>query len=244
MSGSSELHWEFLGTRQEDFAVQIRYLNRARRWNWGATAEVSLYLRGGSRRLEGSEQGEPVFSKETERYRQMHSRVGGFLSYPFSRAQRVEIGGGVRYITSTRLLRSRVFSSVSRKLIRDAESETSAGRDVMVGETRTALIYDSAIWGPASPILGTRSRVELNPSIGGLSFTSMLVDYRRYVMPVKPFTFAARVQYAARLGRDANDERLIRLFVGYRNLIRGMISHCSSESAHRLSRMNAMSSTD
>ena len=210
-----------VGTRQEDFAAQVRYLNRSRRWNWGTTAEVLPYLRGGSRNLEGSEEGVPVYSREIERFRQMHARAGGFVSYPFSRAQRVEVGGGVRYITSTRLLRSRVFSSVNRQLIREAESETSAGRDVTLAETRTALVYDSAVWGPASPVLGTRSRVELSPSIGGLSFASMLVDYRRYLMPVKPFTLAARVQYAARHGRDANDERLDPLFIGYRNLIRG-----------------------
>jgi hypothetical protein len=210
-----------IGTRLEDFAAQIRYLNRAQRWNWGTTAEVLPYLRGGSRSVEGREGGEPVFSKETERLRQMHGRVGGFVSYPFSRAQRVQIGAGLRHITSTRLLQSRVFSSASRRLIREAESETSAGHDVTLAETSAALIYDSAVWGPSSPLTGTRSRVELSPSVGGLSFANVLVDYRRYLMPIRPYTLATRLQYTARHGRDANDVRLEPIFVGYRNLVRG-----------------------
>lgn len=222
-----------IGTRQEDFAAQLRYLNRARRWNWGATAEVLPYLRGGTRHREGNEGGEPVFSRETERFRQMHGRTGGFVSYPFSRAQRIELGGGVRHITSARLLRSRVFSSTSRKLIREIDEKTAGGPDVTLAETNAALIYDSAIWGPASPLLGTRSRIALSPSLGGLSFASVLVDYRRYLMPVRPYTLATRFQYAARYGRDANDARLEPLFVGYRNLVRGydfssLVDSCTS----------------
>jgi hypothetical protein len=163
----------------------------------------------------------------------MHGRMSGFVSYPFSRAQRLQIGGGLRHITSTRLLKSRVFSSTSRKLIREAESETQAGQDVTLAETSAALIYDSAVWGPASPLVGTRSRIELSPSVGGLSFTSVLADYRRYLMPVRPYTLAMRVQYAARYGPDANDVRLEPLFLGYRNLIRGydfssLVGGCTS----------------
>jgi hypothetical protein len=222
-----------VGTRQEDFAAQLRYLNRAQRWNWGASAEVLPYLRGGSRNRRDSEGGQPVLSKETERFRQMHTRLNGFLSYPFSRAQRFELRSGVRHITSARLLRSRVFSSTSGRLIRELESETSGGRDVTLAETSAALIYDSAVWGPASPVLGTRSRFELSPSFGGLSFGSVLADYRRYLMPLRPFTLAARVQYEARTGGDANDRRLEPLFVGYRNLVRGydfssLVGGCSS----------------
>jgi Tol biopolymer transport system component len=222
-----------IGTRQEDFAAQLRYLNRARRWNWGATAEVLPYLRGGTRHREGNEGGEPVFSRETERFRQMHGRASAFVSYPFSRAQRIEFDAGVRHITSARLLRSRIFSSTSRRLIREIDNETSGGPDVTLAETSTALIYDSAVWGPASPIQGTRSRVELSPSLGGLSFASVLVDYRRYLMPVRPYTLATRFQYAARYGRDANDARLEPLFIGYRNLVRGydfssLVGSCTS----------------
>jgi hypothetical protein len=222
-----------IGTRQEDFAAQIRYLNRAQRWNWGATAEILPYLRGGSRNREGTEGGEPVFSKETERYRQMHGRMGGFVSYPFSRAHRLELSGGVRHITSSHLLRTRVFSSASRKLLRDIDNRKAGGEDVTLAEPSAALIYDSAVWGPASPVLGTRARLEFSPSLGELTFASVLVDYRRYLIPVRPFTLATRFRYGSRYGRDANDTRLEPHFVGYRSLVRGydfssLIGGCTS----------------
>ena len=222
-----------IGTRQEDFAAQIRYLNRAQRWNWGATAEILPYLRGGSRNREGTEGGEPVFSKETERYRQMHGRMGGFVSYPFSRAHRLELSGGVRHITSSHLLRTRVFSSASRKLLRDIDNRKAGGEDVTLAEPSAALIYDSAVWGPASPVPGTRARLEFSPSLGELTFASVLVDYRRYLIPVRPFTLATRFRYGSRYGRDANDTRLEPHFVGYRSLVRGydfssLIGGCTS----------------
>jgi outer membrane protein assembly factor BamA len=61
----------------------------------------------------------------------------------------------------------------------------------------------------------------------------VLIDYRRYVMPVRPYTLATRFQYAARYGRDADDARLEPLFVGYRNLVRGydfssLVAGCTS----------------
>jgi hypothetical protein len=210
-----------VGTKQEDFAVQMRYLNRERRWNWGTTAEILPHVRGGWRRISTTESGQPVFNREIELRRQMHARVGGEVSYPFSRAQRIVFGGGLRHITSARQIRSRVFSSTTRKLIRDEERELSSERDATLAEASVALVHDSAIWGPASPILGTRSRMEVRPGVGGLSLTSVLADYRRYFMPLRPYTIATRLQYTARHGRDANDVRLQPLFVAYRHLVRG-----------------------
>jgi outer membrane protein assembly factor BamA len=61
----------------------------------------------------------------------------------------------------------------------------------------------------------------MSPAYGGLSFTGLLVDYRRYLMPVRPYTVATRLQYQARYGANAGDARLQPLFVGARNLVRG-----------------------
>jgi hypothetical protein len=163
----------------------------------------------------------------------MHGRMGGFVSYPFSRAHRLELSGGVRHITSAHLFRTRVFSSTSRKLLRDIDSREAGGEDVTLAEPSAALIYDSAVWGPASPVLGTRARLEFSPSLGELSFASVLLDYRRYLMPVRPFTLATRLRYGARYGPDANDARLEPHFIGYRSLVRGydfssLIGGCTS----------------
>jgi len=50
---------------------------------------------------------------------------------------------------------------------------------------------------------------------------TVLADYRRYLMPVSFYTFATRVVHYGRYGRDSEDDRLMPLFLGYPNLVRG-----------------------
>jgi hemolysin activation/secretion protein len=47
------------------------------------------------------------------------------------------------------------------------------------------------------------------------------VDARRYFMPVRPVTIAARVQHVGRYGADAADPRLTPLVLGLQSLVRG-----------------------
>ena len=46
-------------------------------------------------------------------------------------------------------------------------------------------------------------------------------DFRTYLMPVRPFTFAFRGLYYGRYGSDAEDQRLPALYLGYPGLVRG-----------------------
>ena len=56
---------------------------------------------------------------------------------------------------------------------------------------------------------------------GTLTYGGVLADYRRYFMPVRPFTFAVRGLHYGRYGADAEDSRLTPLFLGYQGLVRG-----------------------
>jgi outer membrane protein assembly factor BamA len=49
----------------------------------------------------------------------------------------------------------------------------------------------------------------------------VLADYRRYFMPVKPFTLAFRVLHYGRYGKNAEDNRLWPVYIGYDSLVRG-----------------------
>ncbi|MFH1834548.1 MAG: BamA/TamA family outer membrane protein, partial [bacterium] len=84
-----------------------------------------------------------------------------------------------------------------------------------------ALVYDAAIVGATSPIAGERYRLEVGPTVGSLAFTGILADYRRYFMPVSFYTIAGRILHYGRYGSDGEDPRLIPLFIGYPNLVRG-----------------------
>src|SRR5690606_1454723 len=58
-------------------------------------------------------------------------------------------------------------------------------------------------------------------AFGGVTYADVRVDARRYFMPVRPVTIAARVQHVGRYGPDAADSRLTPLVLGLQTLVRG-----------------------
>jgi hypothetical protein len=84
-----------------------------------------------------------------------------------------------------------------------------------------ALVGDTTVFGLTGPVLGSRYRLEVAPAAGDLAFMGMLVDYRRYLMPVRPYTIAFRILHSGRYGRDSHDPRLLPSFLGSRSFVRG-----------------------
>jgi hypothetical protein len=72
-----------------------------------------------------------------------------------------------------------------------------------------------------SPISGERYRLEASPTFGALTFTNLLVDYRRYLMPAPFYTIAARVIHDGRYGSGGEDQRIFPMYIGYPALVRG-----------------------
>src|SRR5207247_5415869 len=97
----------------------------------------------------------------------------------------------------------------------------AAGAPVMLVESAAALVYDTSLFGATGPVLGTRYRFEAAPTFGDLSLITMTADYRRYLMPVRPFSLAFRVEHIGRYGADATDPRLLPLVWTLRDLVRG-----------------------
>jgi outer membrane protein assembly factor BamA len=95
------------------------------------------------------------------------------------------------------------------------------GTPATVGEFSAAFVTDTAAFGPAGPIVGGRSRFEVAATVGELTVARLLVDHRRYMMPVKPYTIATRVLHMGYYGRDAGDPRLLPAFLGSRQFVRG-----------------------
>jgi outer membrane protein assembly factor BamA len=90
-----------------------------------------------------------------------------------------------------------------------------------LGEGSVAYVFDNALLGATSPVIGQRYRIDASPMIGSIRLVQALADYRRYFLPVRPFTLALRVLHYGRYGRDAQDTRLTPLFLGYEDLVRG-----------------------
>src|ERR1044072_4838046 len=84
-----------------------------------------------------------------------------------------------------------------------------------------ALVHDNSFYGATGPILGSRWRLEAHPPFGNLRFITAIAGYRKYIKPGPPFPIAARVLPIVRYGRDADDQRMYLLFIGYPSLVRG-----------------------
>jgi hypothetical protein len=228
VGGGVTMYWSsMLGDRQlatmfavngglRDIATEVQYINLSRRADWGILAS-QIPIRTGF-----FEQGFDVNGDYVERqtlYRQTSRVAMGMLSYPFSRVQRLELSAGVQQIG---------FDIEIQELRQDSTGNVSQTRGSLpapdgltMGVATAALVYDNSLFGGTGPVLGRRWRLEVTPMIGTLDMVGVLADFRQYLMPVRPLTFAGRLVHAARYGADAADGRLTPLFLGYQTIMRG-----------------------
>ena len=205
----------------EDFGAQVMYIDRTRRWNWGLAAEQIPYRIGSfAQGIRETPQG-PVLVQEQLIERQINTGVAGLVAYPFSRASRFEMQAGLRRITFDTELRTEFFDPYTGQFLDRREEDLEDPSALNLGEVSGALVYDTSVNGVTGPILGQRYRLELGQTAGTLQFTTLLADYRRYVMPFQPITLAVRGMHYGRFGGDSEDPRMQPLFIGYPQFIRG-----------------------
>jgi Tol biopolymer transport system component len=210
-----------ISNRLRDTAFGMKYLNRERRWNWGLSAELQPSVRRLPRRRIGDEDGEAAITHETVYFDRSHVRLSGHLAYPLNQAQRIEFDAGVRYTRYQQSIVSTVRSLETGRLLSRNSISGEQGAPAAVGEISAAFVNDTAAFGPSGPLVGGRSRFEVATTVGELTVARILLDYRRYLMPVKPYTIAARVLHTGYYGRDVEDPRLLPAFLGSRQFVRG-----------------------
>jgi hypothetical protein len=235
VGGGSELYWsDMLGRRNlttllqvggsfADVAAVVAYQNLSSRQDWGFIAGQTPVVSLAFRRI-GNASNQTVTTDSLFRFRQTDRQLTGVIAHPLSRVQRVELTAGYRASSFDE-------DVVTRTLTKEAEDRYSqqiseaqhlpAPDAVHQAQASVALVYDNVLFGLTGPVLGQRYRLEIRPSYGTLSYQNVLVDFRRYLMPIRPYTVAGRIMHFGRYGRDADDERLVPLFVGYRSLVRG-----------------------
>lgn len=178
-------------------------------------------MSGGTQRSLTSVGGEPSILEQTIIFRQTERTASGLLAYPFSRAQRIEFQAGATQLSFDRVVRSDVYSQITGQLFFQDVQETPVANSLTLATTSAALVYDTSNFGATSPVLGQRYRFEASPTFGGIRYTNVLADYRRYFMPFQFYTLAARVMHFGRYGSGGEDTRLFPLFIGYPTLVRG-----------------------
>lgn len=202
-------------------AFQAAYLNQARRWNWGLIGGQTPYLSGGIQETLGTVNGEPSVIDQTILFRQTEQSLGGLVAYPFNRAQRIELQAGVTRVTFDQIVQTQAFSLIDGLLLANDTTTQSLGNGLNLATTSAALVYDTANFGVTSPVQGQRYRLEAAPSFGTINMTSLLADYRKYLMPFPFYTIAMRGMHYGRYGSGGEDQRFFPLSIGYPTLVRG-----------------------
>jgi Tol biopolymer transport system component len=208
-------------SRFDEFGGTLLYLNRKKRWNWGALIDQTPYVARGYEAGLGVVDGEQVYVEREFRLLQVDRSATGIISYPFSRAQRVDFSGGFRQIGFKQDVTERLYSPFTGQQLTEDTTDLAEFPLINLGEASAALVYDTSISGLTSPIRGSRYRLELSQSGGSLLYSGVLADFRTYYMPFRPYTIALRGMYYGRYGRDSEDFRLPTLYLGYPGLVRG-----------------------
>ena len=199
----------------------VAYTNMSKRWNWGFAVEQSPYIAGGYEIGQGVVNGEAALLDRTIIYRQVNRGVSGMVAYPFSQTARIEFGGGFTRSSFEQQVRTTSISQRSGRILDDSTVTTPLASALSMSSVNTALITDSSIFGATSPVAGQRSRFEVAPTFGDLRFTTALADVRRYIMPARFYTIAVRALHYGRYGEGGEDNRLVPLFIGYPEFVRG-----------------------
>jgi hypothetical protein len=211
----------YVNGRLSEALIGATYVNTAKRLNWAATVsqEPYYFFEPSEVRVDDPVPGQNTFVTNLRRI--VVRSVQGQAIYPLTRFQRFEFGltGAV---ISDRL--QQVFEPYNRSTLTPTADATSTERSLpgaTVLEPGVAYVFDNSLPGYVGPFYGRRYRLQASQSIGGWRYFQGLVDYRRYDRIIGPFTFATRLLYFGRMGRDA--ERF-RLFLGNTELIRGNTS--------------------
>ncbi len=210
-----------VGKELMDFAVQSVYLNRRSRWTWGAMGGQIPTATGTTRTLtQPATAGGQNIVRESLLLEQIHREASALVMYPFSRARRIELSAGFDAIAFRTEALTYVYDSTGRRVQETRELRPGLP-PAAIGLAGVAFVHDTSVHGAASPVLGERYRLGLAGTYGDLRLATLVADYRKYVMPVRPFTIAMRVQHVGRYGRDDADPRLLPFVWYVQDTVRG-----------------------
>ncbi|HJU65544.1 MAG TPA: BamA/TamA family outer membrane protein [Gemmatimonadaceae bacterium] len=206
----------------KDIGGSLFYLNTARRWNWGVGAARVPYLGAftaiGNTTVDLGNGPIPARLYQQVLERVFIDQVFATTQYPFTSTRRVEVSAEYRHLGFDREADQiiAVGNTIVDRRVVDLPSPPGIG----LVQGSVAYVGDYSNYGLTSPVAGGRYRFEVSPIFGDLTFHTFLADWRRYFF-LRPFTFAVRGLHFGRYGKEAEDERLSPLFLGYGSLVRG-----------------------
>jgi hypothetical protein len=206
-----------------DTSGVVAYLNSKNRLNWGGAVSRIVYPYPYFNISEDltNKYGEPAIVEQELIYRIINYDLSAFASYPLSSAQRIELSAGYRHIGFSQTLYTRAYSEATLYQIFYSKTHPASLPGLGFGYATAGLYYDTGIFGATSPIIGQSYGLAVSPAIGNINFATVSADFRKYFLPVKPFTLAFRALHLGRYGKDAGDDRFYPYYIAYWDLVRG-----------------------
>jgi Tol biopolymer transport system component len=207
----------------QDTSGQLVYSNLTKRIDWGVGAQYAPYrYAGGIFRSLQVVEGTPVIADQYLVQRETDASAFAVAAYPLDRARRFELQGSFRRVGFSQELRTEYYSPIDGSFLGDEKKKLRGVFDPLyLGSVSGAFVHDTSVFGATSPILGSRARFEVAPTFGSIDYTEVLADWRAYLMPVRPVTFALRATHFGRYGSGGDDGRFQDIYLGYPELVRG-----------------------
>ena len=121
-------------------------------------------------------------------------RGGAFLfSRPFSRFRRVEYGVEAAALDKGVLLYNYDLGTISQQ---------TPDKTYFYAAPNVGLVADNALYGSTGPINGGRSSYNVEQAFGDVSYTTVMMDWRRYTNIHHNYAFAQRLIAGSSFGRD------------------------------------------
>ncbi len=202
-------------------AIYGQFVDQGGRWNWGVRGGQIPFIQRFRLPVQRGPDNSLVFRQV--RFWQINREVTGLVEYPFNRSQRVEFSAGLRNLDFAARVREIGVGPGGRVLFEEDRDYAPLNQlsAINTGEASAALVFDNSVMGATAPMVGRRYRLEVSPTVGDLNYTTVIGDYRRYFLPVMPFTLAGRFLHVGRYGGGADDRRLSEYFLGFPSLVRG-----------------------
>jgi WD40 repeat protein len=213
----------------QDIAGQVEYSNLSKRFDWAVGLRRIPYLSLGGYSQSIDPSGTVLYDQSLV-FRQTYSTAYAVGALPFNRAQRFEVQASFQRVGFSTQVQTDAYSLIDGSFLgTDKQNLDSGAAPLNLGSVSAALVQDTSVFGATGPILGSRGRIEVGPTFGTINYTDVLVDLRKYFMPVRPLTVAFRLTHFGRYGSGSEDPRFYSLYLGYPDLIRGYDGIASSE---------------
>ncbi|OGD20422.1 MAG: hypothetical protein A2W03_01750 [Candidatus Aminicenantes bacterium RBG_16_63_16] len=205
--------------RLKDFTAYLTYQNSQRRLSWGGAVGRIPYVYG----YYGYDfdQTTGLLIEQEDLFWMINYQALGFMTYPFNQVRRAELYLGYQYIDFQHEVITNILDPYTGELLGRETTKLPAPDGLGFVTATAALVYDSSIFGATAPILGQSYILDLAPNIGSLNYLGAMADFRKYFMPVKPFTLAFRALHYGRWGKGGDDDRLYPIYIGYDTFVRG-----------------------